>query len=130
MNRPHLSLTTIVFTFLALSLSTAYTVAQEIGLAPLESKEIAKGYRASALQRRPVVNDRDESIGRIDDFVFGREGGIFVVLAVGDNMGIDGHLVAVPFRVFKFDDLKGKIILPGADRAALQKLPIFLYNNQ
>jgi len=106
----------------------APALAQEVGLAPLDSKEVAKGYRASTLKLKSVINDKGESVGWIDDFIFSKGGDIFVVLSVGDFVGVNNHRVAVPFRSLKFDDPHGKIALPGAGRAALQKLPVFLYN--
>jgi sporulation protein YlmC with PRC-barrel domain len=103
--------------------------AQEVALVAPDAKEVAKGYRAEELKLRSVVNDKGEIIGRIDDFIFGRDNGpIFAVLKVGDFVGLEGELVAVPFRSLKLDDSSGKIVLPGASRAALQKLPVFLYN--
>ena len=103
--------------------------AQEVALVAPDAKEVAKGYRAEELKLRPVVNDKGEIIGRIDDFIFGRDNGpIFAVLKVGDFVGLEGELVAVPFRSLKLDDSSGQIVLPGASRAALQKLPVFLYN--
>jgi hypothetical protein len=102
---------------------------QEVALVAPDAKEVAKGYRAEELKLRSVVNDKGEIIGRIDDFIFGRDNGpIFAVLKVGDFVGLDGELVAVPFRSLKLDDSSGQIVLPGASRAALQKLPVFLYN--
>ena len=66
---------------------------------------------------------------RIDDFIFRRDNEpVFAVLSVGDFVGLGDELVAVPFRSPKLDDPSGNIVLPGASRAALQKLPVFLYN--
>jgi sporulation protein YlmC with PRC-barrel domain len=102
---------------------------QEVTLVAPDVKEVAKGYRASALELKSVVNDKGENIGRIDDFIFGRDNGpVFAVLSVGDFVGLGDELVAVPFRSLKLDDPSGNIVLPGASRAALQKLPVFLYN--
>ncbi|MEA2898570.1 MAG: hypothetical protein QOJ84_4185 [Bradyrhizobium sp.] len=70
-----------------------------------------------------MVNDKNETIGRINDFIFGKDGNIYAVLAVGDVIG--GHLVAIPFRSLKLDDSSGYVVLPGATRAALEKLPVF-----
>jgi sporulation protein YlmC with PRC-barrel domain len=104
--------------------------AQEVALVAPDAKEVAKGYRAEELKLRLVVNDKGETIGRIDDFIFGRDNGpIFAVLKVGDFVGLEGELVAVPFRNLKLDDSSGQIVLPGASRTALQKLPVFLYNH-
>jgi hypothetical protein len=43
-------------------------------------------------------------------------------------MRLPWHLVAVPLRSLKLDDTLGPMVVPGASRAALQKLPVFLYN--
>jgi PRC-barrel domain len=99
---------------------------EEVDLVPLDTKEAAKGYRANALRLRPVLDG--ESIGTIDDFMFGRDGGVFAMTAVGGFGGVAGHLVAVPFNRLKLDDPSANVILPGASRAALLKLPVFLYN--
>ena len=112
-----------------LSLPPSPASAQEVALVAPDAKEVAKGYRAEELKLRLVVNDKGEIIGRIDDFIFGRDNGpIFAVLKVGDFVGLEGELVAVPFRSLKLDDSSGKIVLPGASLAALRKLPVFLYN--
>ena len=112
-----------------LSLPLSPASAQEVALVAPDAKEVAKGYRAEELKLRSVVNEKGEIIGRIDDFIFGRDNGpIFAVLKVGDFVGLEGELVAVPFRNLKLDDSSGKIVLPGASLAALRKLPVFLYN--
>jgi hypothetical protein len=101
---------------------------QEIGLTPLESKDVAKGYRSEALKLRRVSNDKGEMIGKIDDFIFSQKGDrVFAVLAVGDFTGFNGNLVAVPFERLQVDTRSGDIILPGASRDNLLKLPVFLY---
>ena len=69
----------VVLTTVVLSLWTGHGAAQEVALTPLESKEVAKGYRADALRLKTVVNDKGETIGRISDFVFGKDNNIYVV---------------------------------------------------
>jgi hypothetical protein len=102
---------------------------QEVALVAPDAKEVAKGYRAEELKLRSVVNDKGDIIGHIDDFIFGRDNGpVFVVLSVGDFVGLGSELVAVPFKSLKLDDSSGKVVLPGASLAALRKLPVFLYN--
>jgi hypothetical protein len=101
---------------------------QEVALTPLEATEVARGYRAEAIKLKPVVNDKNETIGRINDFIFGKDGNIYAVLAVGDVVGLNGHLVAIPFRSLKVDDPSGYVVLPGATRATLEKLPVFVNN--
>ena len=128
MNRLHLSVLMAIFVPLVVLLTLEPASTQEVGLVPLNTKEVAKGYRANSLKMKSVLNDKGEIIGHIDDFIFGKDGSIFVVLAVGDFVGVGGALVAVPFRSLKLDDPSGMIVVPGASRAALQKLPVFLYN--
>jgi PRC-barrel domain len=127
MNKSRFSfLPAVVLTTVVLSSWTGHGAAQEIALTPLQATEVAKGYRADALKLKQVVNDKNDPIGRVNDFVFGKDGSIFVVLSVGDFTGLTGQLVAIPFRSFKLDDPSGNIVLPGASRAALEKLPVFL----
>jgi hypothetical protein len=124
MNRPHfLLLVAIVSTAVVPFPWIDRAAAQEVALTPLEATEVARGYRAEAIKLKPVVNDKNETIGRINDFIFGKDGNIYAVLAVGDVIG--GHLVAIPFRSLKLDDSSGYVVLPGATRAALEKLPVF-----
>jgi hypothetical protein len=118
---PAVIVTTVVF-----SLWTDLASGQEVALTQMQATEVARGYRAEALKLKPVVNDKNETIGRINDFIFGKDGNIYVVLAVGDFTGVGGHLIAIPFRSLKLDDPSGDIVLPGVSRAALEKLPVFL----
>jgi sporulation protein YlmC with PRC-barrel domain len=92
----------------------------------MQATELARGYRAGALELKPVVNEKGETIGRINDFIFGKDGNNYVALAVGDFTGLNGELIAIPFNSLKLDDPSGNIILPGASRAALAKLPVFI----
>ena len=128
MNRSRVSMLPAVLVTAALLLSADRAAAQEVALTPLESKEVAKGYRADALKLKTVVNDKGEPIGRISDFVFGKDNNIYVVLGVGDLTGLTGQLIAIPFHALKLDDPSDNIVLPGASRAALEKLPVFLSN--
>ena len=128
MNRSRVSLLPAVLVAAALLLSADRAAAQEVALTPLESKEVAKGYRADALKLKTVVNDKGETIGRISDFVFGKDNNIYVVLGVGDFTGLTGQLIAIPFHALKLDDPSDSIVLPGASRAALEKLPVFVSN--
>jgi hypothetical protein len=129
MNRSRFSLlSAVILTTVVLSLRIDHAAGQEIGLTPMQATEVARGYRAEMLKLKPVVNEKNETIGRINDFIFGKDGNIYVVLAVGDFTGLSGHLVAVPFRSLKLDDPSSYVVLPGASRAALEKLPVYVNN--
>ena len=127
MNRSRVSLLPAVLLTAALLLPADPATAQEVGLAPLDVKEVARGYRAEALKLKPIANEKSQVLGKISDFIFSKDGSnIFVVLAVDDFPGPGSHLIAIPFRSIKLDDPSGYLVLPGASRAALEKLPVFL----
>jgi hypothetical protein len=129
MNRSQISLLPAALITAALLFSADRAIAQEIGLAPLDVKEVARGYRAEALRLKPVANEKHQVLGRISDFIFSKDGSdIFVVLAVDDLSGPGSHLIAIPFQRIKLDDPSGYLVLPGASAAALDKLPVFAYN--
>jgi hypothetical protein len=129
MNRSRVSLLPAVLVTAALLLSADRATAQEVGLAPLDVKEVARGYRAEALKLKPIANEKSQVLGKISDFIFSKDGSnIFVVLAVDDIPGPGSHLIAIPFRSIKLDDPSGYLVLPGASAAALDKLPVFAYN--
>jgi sporulation protein YlmC with PRC-barrel domain len=88
---------------------------------------VGKGYRVSKLTGRPVVNDKNERIGTIDDFIIGRDRVLFTILQVGGLLGVGSRLVAVPYQSIKIDDEGNKITLPGATKEQLQKLAEFKY---
>jgi hypothetical protein len=131
MNRYRLSCSAAVVLAIVLLIPwTDLAAAQEVALTPLEATEVGRGYRAEAIKLKPVVNDKNETIGRINDFVFGKDGNTYAILAVGDFTGLGGHLIAVPFRNLKLDDPSGNVVLPGASRSALEKLPVFVNNSR
>ena len=129
MNRSRFSfLSAVILTTVVLCLRIDHASGQEIGLTPMQATEVARGYRAETLKLKPVVNEKNETIGKINDFIFGKDGSTFVVLSVGDFTGVGGQIVAIPFRSLKLDEPSGNIVLPGASRTALEKLPVFLSN--
>jgi hypothetical protein len=75
----------------------------------------------------PVLNDKNESVGTIDDFIIGRDKVLFSILQVGGFLGIGSHLVAVPYSSLTLDDTGSKIVLPGATKDQLKKLHEFKY---
>jgi hypothetical protein len=42
--------------------------------------------------------------------------------------GLSGQVIAIPFRSLKLNDSSGYNVLPGASRAALETLPVFVNN--
>jgi sporulation protein YlmC with PRC-barrel domain len=112
----------------ALALGPVTAASQTVELVVVDPKAVAKGYSASQLMGEPVMNERREPIGTIDDLVITRtddDADAFVVLEVGAFLGLGGYLVAVPFTSIEVDERNDRIVLAGATREALRKLPVF-----
>jgi PRC-barrel domain len=102
-------------------------LSQAVELVVVDVKSVSKGYRTSKLTGRDVVNDKDQEIGKIDDFIVDKDKVLFAILEVGGFLGVGGHLVAVPFASLQLDDMGRKVVLPGASKDNLEKLPAFEY---
>lgn len=62
-------------------------------------------WRASKLVGLSVYNEKNESVGSINDMLTDKNGKITaVVIGVGGFLGVGEHLVAVPFEKVKFSD--------------------------
>lgn len=102
---------------------------QAVELVIVDVTTVAKGYRASKLTGRGVVNEQNERIGTIDDITIGRDRVLFAILQVGGFLGVGGQLVAVPYQSLVLDQSGEKISLPGATREQLKKLPEFKHRS-
>ena len=95
-----------------------------VALVQVDVKALALGYRASELIGRPVSNGT-ENIGKIDDLIVGRDKVLFAIIGVGGFLGIGERLVAVPYNSLAVTSKS--IVLRGASKAAVGKLPAFRY---
>ena len=105
-----------------------------VQLVKVDIEVVEHGYRVSKHTGHAVVNDKNERIGKIDDFVIGQDEGhpVFTVLEIGGFLGIGSHLVAVPYDSLVIDHSGNKIdkiALPGASKEELQKLAEFRYGS-
>jgi sporulation protein YlmC with PRC-barrel domain len=97
-------------------------------LVAVDVKPLAEAYRASRMIGATVFNDKNEKIGEVDDLIVTpNDQVLFAVLSVGGFLGINRHLVAVPYSSLTVDDHGRKLVLPGASKDALRKLPEFYY---
>ncbi len=95
-----------------------------LGVTGEESKAIALGYRASKLLGAAVYNDRNEKIGKIGDLIVKPDGTLsFAIVDVGGFLGLKKPPVAIPMG--QFSSTHPKVVLPGATKDALKKLPEF-----
>ena len=95
-----------------------------LGVTVEETQVIALGYRASKVIGASVYNDKAQKIGKVKDLIIKTDGTLsYAILDVGGFLGVGAHQVAIP--VSQFTSVKPKIVLPGATKEALEKLPEF-----
>jgi sporulation protein YlmC with PRC-barrel domain len=67
------------------------------------SSSLQSDWRASKVVGLTVYNDKNESVGSINDLLTDKTGNIkTVIIGVGGFLGVGEHLVAVPFDKVKF----------------------------
>jgi hypothetical protein len=99
---------------------------QTVQLTKVDVIKVATGYRATKVIGTSVVNDANDTVGKIDDIIIGQDGkSPFVVLSVGGFLGMGNKLIVLPYEQLKTTE--GKIVLPGATKDALKGLPEFKY---
>ena len=106
--------------------AAAQGTSQTVEFAKVDIQKLAAGYRASKVIGGDVLNDANQTIGKIDDLLVSPDGTApFAVLSIGGFLGMDTHLVVVPYDSLKL--VGNKIVLPGGTKDALKMLPEFKY---
>jgi hypothetical protein len=111
---------------LSIGPASAQGAPQSVEIAKVDVQIVAAGYRASKVIGSDVVNDANETIGKIDDLLVTRDGKEpYAVLSIGGFLGMGTRLAVVRYDSLKFAD--AKIMLPGGSKSGLGMLPIFEY---
>ena len=118
---------------IGLSVLTVHVMAQgapqSVEITKVDVQKVAAGYRASKVIGSSVVNDANQTIGKIDDLLVTRDGKEpYAVLSVGGFLGIGTRLVVIRYDSLKFPD--NKIMLPGGTKDGLKMLPAFQYSKE
>ena len=99
---------------------------QTVEVAKVDVQKLSAGYRASKVIGSSVLNDANEAIGKIDDLLVSTDGKApYAVLSIGGFLGMDSHLIVVPYASLNLID--NKIVLPGGTKDTLKMLPEFKY---
>jgi sporulation protein YlmC with PRC-barrel domain len=118
----------VMLGLLPVAISPRLAVTQEVNLVKVDVSVVGKGLRASKLAGNTVVNDKNETIGKLDDIIVGPDRSLFAVLQVGGFLGLGSRLVAVPYDSLHIEEKDGKVEkveLPGASRDQLKQLAEF-----
>ena len=107
----------------------AQGVPQAVEITKVDVQKVAAGYRASKVIGSSVVNDANQTIGKIDDLLVTRDGKEpYAVLSVGGFLGMGTRMVVIRYDSLKFAD--NKIVLPGGTKDGLKMLPAFQYSKE
>jgi hypothetical protein len=99
---------------------------QTVELVNVDVHKLAAGYRSSKVVGSSVVNDANETSGKIDDLLVSPDSKQpYAVLSIGGFPGMGTRLVVVPYHTLKFAG--NKAILPGGTKEGLKMLPEFKY---
>lgn len=104
----------------------AQGTSQTVDIAKVNVQKLPAGYRASKVIGSDVLNDANQTIGKVDDLLVSTDGKPpFAVLSIGGFLGMDTHLVVVPYDNLEL--VGNKIVLPGGTKDTLKMLPEFKY---
>jgi rRNA processing protein Gar1 len=99
---------------------------QTVSLVKVDVAPLATGFRASKVIGATVVNDANETIGKIDDVIISGDGKApFAVVSVGGFLGMGTKLVVVHYDNLRFQ--QDRVVLPGGSKDQLKTLPDFKY---
>jgi hypothetical protein len=99
---------------------------QTVSLVKVDVAPLATGFRASKVIGASVVNDANESVGKIDDVIISADGKApFAVISVGGFLGMGSKLVVVHYDSLRFQ--QDRVVLPGGSKDQLKALPEFKY---
>jgi hypothetical protein len=109
--------------------ANAQGVPQAVEITKVDVQKVAAGYRASKVIGSSVINEANETIGKIDDLLVTRDGKEpYAVLSVGGFLGMGTRMVVIRYDSLKFAD--NKIVLPGGTKDGLKMLPAFEYSKE
>ncbi len=124
-----LALLGLGFSLSNLPVEAADTVApQMVEQVKIDVQRLSTGYRASKIIGSTVMNDANDTVGKIDDLIVSPDDNrtAFVVLSVGGFLGMGNRLVAAPFDNLKITN--NRIVMPGATKDGLKVMPEFKYS--
>ena len=97
---------------------------QTVQLAKVDVIKTATGYRASKIIGASVVNDANETVGKVDDIIVGTDKMPYLVLSVGGFLGVGSKDVAVKWSDITIGQEDNSVVLTTSlTKDALMALP-------
>jgi hypothetical protein len=98
-------------------------------ISAVDVRALATGYRSSKIVGSTVLNDSNQSIGKIDDLIVSRDHNLFAIVSVGGFLGMGKHLIVVSYAQLHPTNDNHGFVLPGATKDALKALPEYKYQS-
>ncbi|WP_020557930.1 PRC-barrel domain-containing protein [Thiofilum flexile] len=97
------------------------------GVSVTEFVNVVNGWSVKkSLLDKKVVNEKDDKVGEVEDLIIAPDTALsYAVLEVGGFLGMGEHRVAIPVKFFQMQG--DKIVLDGATKQLLEKMPAFNY---
>ena len=98
-----------------------------LGVTVEELKLVVLGWSVKRqMLGQEVRNDKNEDIGDVEDVIVSPKKTVsWALIGVGGFLGVGEKLVAIPMDQLKME--KGRLILKGATKEVLEKMPEFQY---
>lgn len=118
--------TAVAIALLASSAPQSFAQGAPQTISVVEVKALANGFRASKLLGATVVNEANETVGKVDDIIVSQDGhSLYAVISVGGFLGLGDHLVLVPYGRLKVTSKE--VELAGASKEQLKSMAEFKY---
>jgi hypothetical protein len=97
----------------------------------VDVQSLGSGLRSSKVVGSSVVNEKKDTIGKIDDLIVtrGPDHKVYAVISVGGFLGVGSKLVAVDYDSLQPTSDNSGFVLAGATKDSLKALPEYKYNN-
>ena len=99
-----------------------------LGVSAVELNEVISGWSVQRqLLWRPVYNDQDEKIGKIEGIILNKQRtASYAIVSIGGFLGLGSHDAAIPAGQFQLKN--DRLVLPGATKDQLRAMPPFEYS--
>ncbi len=89
------------------------------------NEAMQQGDRVSKIIGKPVISQKGEDLGKIEDIVLSKEGCLdYAILSTGGLFGAGDHLIPIPWKAVTTSPQADKIIV-SMDKSQLEKAPNF-----